>query len=90
MPIITIYQRAPGYFEELAKNIASTLGCPCVSREVLLEASARYGIAEAKLNEILEKEPRWWQVWLEDSRLYRIALQTAPCELAPGGGAGLP
>jgi len=85
MPIITIYQGASGYGGELAENVASTLGCRCVSREVLLEVCARYGIAEAKLNEILEREPRWWQVWLEDSRPYRIALQAALCELAQGG-----
>jgi hypothetical protein len=43
--IITIYQGASGYGEELANNVASTLGCRCVSREVLVEVCARYGIA---------------------------------------------
>ncbi len=52
---------------------------------MLVEVCARYGIAEAKLNEILEREPRWWQLWLEDSRPYRIALQAAFCEIAQGG-----
>ena len=55
MPIITIYQGASGDGQELAQIVAESLGCRCVGREVLVEASRRYGIPEAKLNEIVEK-----------------------------------
>ena len=85
MPIITIYQGASSGGEELAKSVAQALGYRCVGREVLVEASRRYGVPEAKLNEILEKEPHWWKRWLENLRPYRIALQAAMCELAEGG-----
>jgi len=85
MPIITIYQGASSGGEELAKCVAQALGYRCVGREVLVEASRRYGVPEAKLNEILEKEPHWWKRWLENLRPYRIALQAAMCELAEGG-----
>jgi len=87
MPVITIYQ---GVFarrgEEAAQHVATTLGYRRVSREVLLEASERYGIPEAKLNEILEKEPHWWEHWAENLRPYRVALQSAMCEVAQGKG----
>ena len=85
MPIITIYQGASGEGQELAESVAQALGYRCVGREVLVEASRRYGIPEAKLNEIVEKGPHWWERLLQDLRPYRIALQATLCELAHDG-----
>ena len=85
MPIVTIYQGASGEGQELADAVAEALGYRCVGREVLVEASRRYGIPEAKLNEIVEKGPHWWERLLQDLRPYRIALQAALCELAQNG-----
>jgi cytidylate kinase len=85
MPIITIYQGASGEGQELAGTVADALGYRCVGREVLVEASRRYGIPEAKLNEIVEKGPHWWERLLQDLRPYRIALQATMCELAHDG-----
>jgi cytidylate kinase len=85
MPIITIYQGASGEGQELAETVAEALGYRCVGREVLVEASRRYGIPEAKLNEIVEKGPHWWERLLQDLRPYRIALQATLCELARDG-----
>ena len=85
MPIITIYQGASGEGQELAESVAEALGYRCVGREVLVEASRRYGIPEAKLNEIVEKGPHWWERLLQDLRPYRIALQAALCELGQDG-----
>ena len=85
MPIITIYQGASGEGQELAESVAQTLGYRCVGREVLVEASRRYRIPEAKLNEIVEQGPHWWDRLLQDLRPYRIALQAALCELAQNG-----
>jgi cytidylate kinase len=82
MAIITIYQGASGSGEELAEAVAESLGCGCVSREVLVEASLRYGIPEAKLNEIVEKGASWWNRFVENLEPYRIALQAAFCEIA--------
>jgi cytidylate kinase len=85
MPIITIYQGASGEGQELAESVAQALGYRCVGREVLVEASRRYGIPEAKLNEIVEKGPHWWERLLQDLRPYRISLQAALCQLAHDG-----
>jgi cytidylate kinase len=85
MPIITIYQGASGEGQELAESVARSLGYRCVGREVLVAASRQYGIPEAKLNEIVEKGPHWWERLLHDLRPYRIALQAALCGLAGDG-----
>lgn len=85
MAIITITRGAFSGGQELAERVAANLGYRCVSREVLIEASHRYGIPEAKFTEVLETEPHWWERWLESMRLYRIVMQTAMCEVAQGG-----
>ncbi len=85
MPIITIYQGASGEGQELAEAVAQELGYRYVGREVLVEAARRYGIPEAKLNDIAEKGPHWWEHLLQDLRPYRIALQASLCELGHDG-----
>jgi len=39
---------------------------------LLIEASKRYGIPEAKYTEVLETQGHWWERWRESLRLYRI------------------
>lgn len=85
MPIITIIRGAFGEGPEVAERVAQELCYPCVDREVLIQASNRYGIPEAKYEEVLESGPRWWERWRENLRLYRITLQAAMCEMAGGG-----
>jgi cytidylate kinase len=85
MPIITITRGAFSGGPELAERVAAMLGYRCLSREVLIEASERYGIPEAKFTEVLETAPHWWERWQESLRLYRIVLQAAMCEVAQGG-----
>ncbi|TAK07406.1 BON domain-containing protein [bacterium] len=85
MPIITISRGAFSGGQALAERVAAVLRYRCVSREVLVEASERYGIPEAKFTEVLETVPHWWERWQESLRLYRIVLQAAMCEVAQGG-----
>lgn len=85
MPIITIIRGAFGAGLEVAEKVAGDMGYPCVDREVLIEASNRYGIPEAKYEEVLESGPHWWERWRESLRLYRITLQAAMCEMARDG-----
>jgi cytidylate kinase len=81
MAIITIYQGASGSGEELAVAVAQALGYGCVSREVLVRTSLCYGIPEAKLNEIVEKGPSWWERFAQTLQPYRLAMQAAFCEI---------
>jgi cytidylate kinase len=86
MSIITISHEAFGDGRAIAERVAGILGYRCISREVLVEASKRYGIAEAKFFEILEEKPHhWWTQLLESRGVYRIVLQATICELAQEG-----
>jgi cytidylate kinase len=80
MAIVTIFGGTFGDDEGLAKGVAEALGCPYVSREIFVEASQLCEVPEAKLSEIVEKEPHWWERWQENLRPYRIALQAAMSE----------
>jgi cytidylate kinase len=86
MSIITISHEAFGDGRAVAERVAAILGYRCISREVVIEASRRYGIAERKFLEILEEKPHhWWVHWLESLGIYRDVLQAAICEFAQQG-----
>ncbi len=86
MSIITVSHEAFGAGRAVAEQAAAMLGYRCLSREVLVKASERYGIAETKLFEVLEEKPHhWWTQLLECYGAYRVALQAALCELAQEG-----
>jgi cytidylate kinase len=82
MAIVTIFSGTFGDDEELAKNVAQSLDCRYLGRDILVDAARRCEVPEAKLNDILEKEPHWWERWQENLRPYRIALQAAMSEAA--------
>ncbi|MDH3442869.1 MAG: cytidylate kinase family protein [Deltaproteobacteria bacterium] len=84
MPIITLYQGASGSGQEVAAAVADSLGYRSVGRELLVETAQRYGVPKAKLNEIIDRGPHWWERLLQDLRPYRIALQASFCELVQG------
>jgi cytidylate kinase len=85
MSIVTIAHAAYSGGGAIAERVASLLNYRSVDREVLIEASKRYGIPEAKYAEVLEAEGHWWERWRESVRLYRITLQAAMCEVAAAG-----
>jgi cytidylate kinase len=85
MSIVTISHASYSGGNEIADKLAASLNYRSVDREVLIEASRRYGISEAKYAEVLEAEGHWWERWMESLRLYRITLQAAMCEVAQGG-----
>jgi cytidylate kinase len=85
MPVVTIAHAAYSGGSAIAERVASLLNYRSIDREVLIEASKRYGIPEAKYTEVLETEGHWWERWRESVRLYRITLQAAMCEVVEGG-----
>ena len=85
MSIVTIAHAAYSGGSAIAEKVASILNYRSIDREVLIEASKRYGIPEAKYTEVLEAEGHWWERWRESLRLYRITLQAAMCEVVEGG-----
>jgi cytidylate kinase len=85
MSIVTLAHAAYSGGGAIADAVAKRLNYRSIDREVLIEASQRYGISEAKYAEVLETEGHWWERWHESLRLYRITLQAAMCEMAQGG-----
>ena len=85
MSVVTIAHAAYSGGSAIAEKVASILTYRSIDREVLIEASKRYGIPEAKYTEVLEAEGHWWERWRESLRLYRITLQAAMCEVVEGG-----
>ena len=85
MSIVTIAHAAFSGGSAMAERVASMLNYRSIDREVLIEASKRYGIPEAKYTEVLEAEGHWGERWRESLRLYRITLQAAMCEVVEGG-----
>jgi cytidylate kinase len=85
MSVVTIAHAAYSGGSAIAEKLASVVNYRSVDREVLIEASKRYGIPEAKYTEVLETQGHWWERWRESLRLYRITLQAAMCEVAQDG-----
>jgi len=63
MPVVTIAHAAYSGGSAIAQRVASLLNYRSIDREVLIEASKRYGIPEAKYTEVLETEGHWWERW---------------------------
>ena len=84
MSVIMIYEGIHGA-EAVANRVAKSLNYKCVGRQDLAATLPNYGVPRAKLDDITEKEPHWWEQWLQDLRPYRISLQAAMCEMAQAG-----
>ena len=84
MPIITVSRGTFSGGSEMAGCLGEHLGYQVVSREILAEAAARYGVSEAKLVRALEKSPGFWDRFLHDRRLYLAFIQAALCERVEG------
>jgi cytidylate kinase len=82
MAIVTIFGGTFGDDEELARNVAAQLGWSFIGRDLFVAASGRCDVPEAKLNDLVEKEPKWWERWQENLKPYRVALQAAMSEAA--------
>jgi cytidylate kinase len=85
MSIITISRGLFSSGQVLAERVADMLGYRSMSRELLLEAAARYEIPEAKLTELMETPPEVTPIPPELLRLYRVVMQAAMCEVVQGG-----
>ena len=57
MAVITISRGSYSRGREVAESVARKLGYPCVSRDVLLEASRKYNIPEIKLARAIHDAP---------------------------------
>jgi hypothetical protein len=61
MPIITISRGSFSNGKAVAERVAECLGVPCISREVLLQASEHFDVPEIKLLQALHDAPSFLQ-----------------------------
>jgi cytidylate kinase len=57
MAVITISRGSYSRGKEVAEKVAQKIGCECISREVLVEASEEFNIPELKLTHAIEDSP---------------------------------
>ncbi|MBW1732092.1 MAG: cytidylate kinase family protein, partial [Deltaproteobacteria bacterium] len=57
MAIITISRGSFSHGKEIAEKVAAKLGYECISREVLIEASEFFNVAEMKLTKSIHDAP---------------------------------
>jgi cytidylate kinase len=61
MTIVTISRGSYTGGIAVAERLAEELGCPCVSREVIMDAAQESGIAEERIQKTFEEPPRFLQ-----------------------------
>ncbi len=64
----------------LAECLSKALGCPCVGREILVDAAARLGVPEQVLAQKMERGPGLWDRLTLERRVYVVAVQAALAE----------
>ena len=80
MPIITISRGTLSGGRSTAECLASTLGYPCVGREILQEAARKVGVPVEDLSGKLEAPPSLFARLTQERKRYLLAVQTALAE----------
>jgi len=85
MPIITVSRGSMSGGRELAECLASTLGIPCLGREILVDAAAKLGVPEQVLSKKMERGPGLLDRLTLERRIYVVAVQAALAEKIESG-----
>jgi cytidylate kinase len=85
MAIITVSRGTMSGGQALAECIASTLGAPCVGRELVVEAASALGVSGDVLREKMEKSPSLWARMTRERTTYVVAVRAALAEHAMTG-----
>jgi len=83
--IITISRGTFSGGKALAECLAEHLGYQCISREVVLDAAAEYGVAPESLLDAVAKPPSFWQRLSGERIAYLNYFRSALCERARKG-----
>jgi cytidylate kinase len=85
MAVITISRGCYSHGQEIAEEVAKTLGYECVSREILLEASQLFNVSEKKLIRSLNDTPNILERIVHGRERYLEYIKTALLEHARKG-----
>ncbi|HBC56153.1 MAG TPA: hypothetical protein DCZ03_03235 [Gammaproteobacteria bacterium] len=87
MSIITISRGSLHASTEVAEMVATELGIPCVSREVVVAAAQAAGINELKITEQLDEKPtRLFARYFKEREIYLWFLRSELYQYASRGG----
>jgi cytidylate kinase len=85
MPIITISRGTMSGGKALAECLSSTLGYPCLGREIVVDAAAKLGVPEQVLAKKIEKGPGFWERLTLERRIYAVAVEATLAEQIQAG-----
>jgi cytidylate kinase len=85
MPLITISRGTFSGGKDLAECLAARLGSPCLSREVIAEAAAQYGVSQEALGGALSQAPSFWERFRRDRDHYLAYIRAVLCQHAKSG-----
>ncbi len=85
MPIVTLSRGFPAGCQAVAEAVAASLGCPCIGREILVEAAAKLGVPADILSSKIGHVPGLWDRLTVERQRYIIAVQAALAEHAVVG-----
>jgi cytidylate kinase len=77
MPIITISRGSYNKGKQVAEEVAKCLGYECIARDVVLEASEQFNIAEARLVRGIHDAPSVLDQFAYGKKRYRAFIQAA-------------
>jgi cytidylate kinase len=80
MPLITISRGSMSGGKDLAECISASLDCPCIGREILIDAASKLGVPQQILAKKMEKGPGLWDRLTLERRIYVVAVQAALAE----------
>jgi cytidylate kinase len=80
MAIIAISRGSMELGQGLAEKVASRLGCPCVDREIIVEAAHRLGVSQETMTQKMERVPSFWERLTFERKAYVVAMQAALAE----------
>ena len=85
MSIITISRGTYSGGEAVAKGVAERLGWPCISRGMVLETAAAYGVSAEVLDAAMEKRPPLWKRMIGQRDIHLVLVRAALCEHVAAG-----
>ena len=85
MGLITVSRGTCSGGKVLAECIANQLGYKCISREIIAEASERYGVSPEVLASSIDKAPKFLDRLNRDRDRYLAIIRTVLCEYALDG-----
>ena len=70
---------------EVGRAVARRLGCPCVDREIIVEAARRYEVAAERLADVDEHAPSFWGRFDRERRRHLVFIRAALLDRLAGG-----